>query len=481
MSLLDVQADYFRNYTRRVENPTVSAEQRDSGFWRKDEPILTPSREIVTGGMFAHQSEWWNLQAFIKGLVAGYGGGKTFVGAKRVISLALQNAPWPGCVVSPTFPMARLTTIDTIMNLLEGKRALTRGALKWSYNGATHEFRIKYRGRMGRIIVYSGERPSKLKGPNLSFAWIDEPFIQSFEVFEQIVARVRHPQAVLREILLTGTPEQLNWGYELAEGDLADKYDAKFVHADTRANKVLPPDYAETLLRSYDEDTAAAYVAGKFVNLAKGRVFHKFDRTIHVQDLDEGSDKHAKIPDGVELGCGMDFNVNPFAFVVFWKSANHIHFIDEFELANADTEYAAYHLREIYGTRLQKLYPDASCKQRHTNAPGGMTDASILRRFGFELMMKASNPGLKDSYNDVNGMLKPATGKPRMTVSPRCKKLIRYLEQYSHSQMNTEDQKAMSHLLDAMRYAVSYLFPIIRSTPQQARVGETQFDLSRFM
>ncbi|WP_217878337.1 hypothetical protein, partial [Vibrio alginolyticus] len=82
----------------------------------------------------------------------------------------------------------------TIKELLQGKQSLLEG-FSWKYNKADWEFLIRYKGREGIIWIGSGDDPDALKGPNLCGALIDEPFIQSREVFEQMLARVRHPNA----------------------------------------------------------------------------------------------------------------------------------------------------------------------------------------------------------------------------------------------------------------------------------------------
>ena len=90
-------------------------------FWRMDDPVLDANGQVVCGGMFDHQREWWNLPNFIRGLVTGYGGGKTMALAKRMIALALHNAPVTVVTVSPTYPMARTTIVESIRELLDGR------------------------------------------------------------------------------------------------------------------------------------------------------------------------------------------------------------------------------------------------------------------------------------------------------------------------------------------------------------------------
>lgn len=418
-----------------------------------DDPVIEAGR-VRRGGMSAEQREWWNLPNFIRLFVGGYGSGKTLTLCKRMIALALQNAPHPVLIVSPTYSMASETVIDTLIQLLDGKKTiLAREGFDWrEKKGSPYKFTILYHGRRGRILVYSGENPRRLKGPNIAAAGIDEPFIQDEEVFKQIVARVRHPGAIRREINLAGTPEQLNWGYELAEGELAETHDSGIVRASTTSNPTLDSGYVDRLRATLDERTAQAYVEGAFVNLASGLVYHAFSRIENVVSMQP--------PPGAEWGVGMDFNVNPMAMSVFWVSPRgHMHVVEEIELPNSDTQDACAVIRQKYGNRINEVYPDPF-SGRHTNSPGGKTDYDYIREAGFHVNKRNDGgPLRRDRYNATNGKFRAEDGQIGLTIEPSCKKLIKYLQAYSHELRTTKAQDSMSHLLDAFSYPVEYLFP----------------------
>ena len=417
-------------------------------FWRTDDPTLDARGLVVKGGMWRHQREWWELKNFIRILVGGYGSGKTIELCKRMISLALINAPVPVAIVSPTFPMARQTTIRTLVELLKGKETLIKG-FTWKHNKSTFEFEIRHGGRTGTILIYSGDHPERLKGPNLSAAGIDEPFLQDEEVFTQMVARVRHPDSKRIEINLTGTPEQLNWGYDLAEGELNDRHDVGVVRGSTRDNRALDTEYTKRLEGSFDDKAQAAYIDGEFVNLAAGLVFHAFDPTKHIIKR--------QIPDSAALWLGMDFNVNPMAFVVGYETGDGLHILRDYEIPNSDTQDACRVALSDF-PKLGEVFPDPSCRQRSTSSPGGKTDEHYLREAGLHVSAPTAPWPLRDSFNAVNGAFR--NGK--LTISPECKRLKKYLCTFSHELMPR--QESMKHLLDAMRYPVTSMFPVARAT-----------------
>jgi phage terminase large subunit len=441
-----------------------------SSFWRLDDPVIevTEDQQYImrAGGMWEPQRNFWNMKAFIKGFVAGYGAGKTLTGAKRIISLALQNAPVAVAAVGPTFPMTRHTIVSTIMSLLNGKQTIYGPRqFHYTYNRTLHEFKIWFKGREASIIVYSGEDPDALKGPNLAAVWLDEPFLMDINVFKQMIARVRHPQATHKEILLTGTPENLDWGYSLfmnktIDDDSPQKLDVEFIVASTSSNKALDPSYVDRLKQALSEKEAEVYIEGKFINLSMGMVYYAFDPFESVKDMDA--------PNGAEWGVGMDFNVNPMSAVVFWRVNNHMHVVEEITLVNADTEFMCSTIRDKYPQRssantylVNTVYPDATGAARKTSTPQGKTDFWFIRNAGFEINADFDNPKRRDRYNAVNAKLKASNGVRTLTISPNCKKLIKYLSVYSYESMNKQEE--MAHLLDAFGYPVARLFPADKS------------------
>lgn len=386
----------------------------------------------------------------------------TQIACKRIISLALENAPVPVAIVSPTFMMARRTTIPTIQDLLQGKEAQFGKAFFWRYNSAFHEFKIRFHGRQAQIMILSGERPLSLRGPNIAAAIMDEAFIHEEEVFTQLMARVRHPDASRKELGIVGSPEGLlDWGYDLCAGELGQRADVGIVHASTRENLALGPEYIKRLESVLTEKAAKAYIEGQFVNLSDGLVYYAFDPLEHVVER--------PIPEFAEIGAGMDFNVNPMAAAVFWRLGPHVHFFAEYEMPNADTEYMCQVLKENHwrqpGMRenqgLREIYPDASGRFRKTASPGGKSDFYYIKDAGFQIRAREDNPRRKDRFNAVNGKFRSKDGHVSLTISPSCKKLIKYLSTYSHEMMPR--QEAESHILDSMSYPIAYLFPLDRS------------------
>ena len=409
------------------------------GMWRQEDPVLNSEGQVIKGGMWEHQRRCWNSKAFIKALVMGYGGGKTFFQGKRAIAMARHNPQSPYMIVSPSYKLAKRTVIPTIEELLNGRQ------IRHRYNKSEFEFKI---AGGGTIWIASGDEPKSLPGPNLCGAGIDEPFLQDRAVFMQMLARVRCRKARHREILLTGTPEDLNWGYDICEGDERDKYNLELIQASSHCNKALPKEYLETLDNAYDEKMRDAYIDGKFVNMTTGRIYYGFDKGRNVQAR--------AFPPGAPSLSGQDFNVDPMAGILFWTSGPHMHIYGEIELPNSDTDLAtkeAIDKAREKGSELSICYPDPSGKARKTSALG-KTDFTIIKDNGVEVKARLKAPAIRDRMNAVNMKLQAGT----LTIDPGCKSLIKYLQNLSWE--NLRKQESMTHLTDAMGYPVEYLYPI---------------------
>lgn len=469
-------------------------------LFRKDDPVLDENGRIAVGGMWPGQRRFWALPNFIKGFVGGYGAGKTNILTKRAIAVAAMNNGIPVWMVSPTYGMAQDPLVPAFEDALEGQAVLRRAlgqTFEWDLRRA-QPFQFTFRHvyahpRTGRVIrkrgairILSGDKPDRLKGGNPSAAYMDEPFIQSRAVFDQLHKRVRNGRSAYSEIALAGTPEGMNWGYDLFEGDLSETLDVGLARASTSENLANRSGYVEDLLSALDDVMAASYVHGEFVNLTKGLVYYGFNRTENVVPL--------SMPDGALLGAGIDFNVNPMSAAVFWHRPGpepHIHFFDEIELPNSDTPSLAAELTARYGepgwvkpycvgrnddtvvevkAPLRDVYPDPAGRQRRTNAPAGMTDFKFLEMAGLRVNAYRQATAVRDRENAVNAMLRPSSGRVRLTFAPWCKHLIKYMLSYTAERKGKTDTEAMSHLLEARDYAVQFLYPLDREAMRQLRL-----------
>ena len=395
---------------------------------------------INTDNFLPAQKEWWNLENFIKLLVGGYGSGKTYIAAIRAIWLSYINSPLPGQLISPTYNMQHKTIIPHLRDIC------VRSGISYTYKQQLSEFHIH--NWDGFFWFGSGDKPDSLRGPNLAWAGIDEPFIQKEEVLDQMLARVRLQEAQHKEIFLTGTPEELNWGYDLAMNDQS-KYDVGFVYANTKDNIHNDPEYFQRLWNSYTPEMREAYLEGKFVNLTKGRVYKPFDRDKHVVHREY---------EQLEVCAGLDFNVDYMTAEIFALGNGWVHFFDEIRLTyNSDSFVLAEELKRKH-PRI-KVFPDATGAMRRSSST--KSDHQIFRDAGFHLIATRANPAVRDRVNSTNRMLM----NNRLTIEPgSCPCLIADLERntWKNNDIDKQSDLSMTHAGDAAGYPIYYLFPVVK-------------------
>ena len=322
----------------------------------------------------------------------------------------------------------------------------------YNFHKTDHEFTIHSWG--GKIWIGSGEDPDSLRGPNLAWAGIDEPFIQDKQVFDIMISRVRHPGATQKEIFMTGTPEELNWGHEVAMND-AGKYDLGLVFGSTRDNIYLPDTYVETMISAFTEDQVKAFIDGKFVPLTAGRVCSQFDRERHVK-------KHPDLErilsdETIPIEAGVDFNVDYMTAELYFDISGHIHYFDEIRLSNSDTFELAEEMKKRENGIALRCYPDPTGKARKTSAT--KSDHTILRDIGFRVIAHRGSPPVKERVNAFNRLLKD----DRITIEPgKCPELVADCERmkWKRGDLDKESDKARSHAFDAASYPIEYKHPM---------------------
>jgi len=387
------------------------------------------------------QYKWWKLPNFVKLLVGGYGSGKTYVGALRGLYLSNQNPGMAGMYVSPTFSLAKKTIIPALKEILD------RAGILYNYHATDHVFSFTSFG--GDIWIGSGDEPKTLIGQNLAWAGVDEPFIQSIIVLEKMIARVRIKNAV-SELFLTGTPEELNWGYDMALNN-ENRFDVGVVTASSLDNHHTSELYKQNLLRAYTEEQIKAYVEGQFVNLTMGRVCKPFNRNDHVVRRNDMAELLTTFP----IEFGIDFNVDYMSAELFVDINGYMHFFDEIRLNNSDTFEISEAIRDKY-PNCSLSYPDATGKSRKSSST--TTDHQILKDAGFTIKVKNSNPPVKNRVNTWNWLLK----EKRVTIDPNCVNLIRDNEimTWKNGDLNKTGDLSLTHAFDAGSYPAFYKYQL---------------------
>lgn len=170
----------------------------------------------------------------------------------------------------------------------------------------------------------------------------------------------------------------------------------------------------------------------------------------------------------------MDFNVDNMAAVAAVKRiAKGAHedgalivfreFTDVF-----DTPTLCRGAREVFKGHSVVAYPDAAGRARDTRG-ATVSDYTIIKDHGFTIKSKPKNPPIKDRVSAVN----LAFEQNRLFVDcDACPNLAEALEQQTYKNGLPDKSSGIDHVLDALGYLVSYMFPVRNRKPMLAVVKQ---------
>ena len=423
-----------------------------------DNPILKKEN------YFPHQWDFLkktgNPSARVSALVGGFGCGKTKIGLTKCL-LSLINLQNPtlgksnGLILYPTYSLAEEVFVEPFCRILE------KASIPYDYNIAQHKFRTLF----GNIKIYVTNQAHKIVGSNYTWCYIDEIDVESKRNAEiavnKALGRLRGCEDA--ELFMTTTPEGFKFAHDfLVNKASPDKY---VIHGRTEDNPYLPKSYIKSLKDNYDENLLKAYLNGQFVNLQKGICYNGFSRKRNIREC--------KYNPNLPIHVGVDFNISPMACCIIQEQPNspQIKVIDELLLSQDGsgdllTERMMETIKQKYPSRKYNAYPDATGAARHSSSR--FSDIQIIQRANFIVHVRHINPLVINRVNSMNNNL----SKGNIIIDPKCKNLIRDLEQVVLKEGTRDIDKAsnseLSHISDALGYYVDYKHPSVR-----AKIGTT--------
>jgi len=238
--------------------------------------------------------------------VGGRGVGKSWVGAYDLFRRSKPDRLY--LVAAPTYPMLMDSSFRSFLSVGRLTGLLDLSSVKRSAPPAA-------RLRNGAEVIFrSADDPERLRGPNLSGAWLDEASQMDEGAFNIVIAALREG-GESGWLSATFTPRgRMHWTYEVFGTGSSD---TELIHARTTDNPFLPPDFAGSVLRQYGESSMLARqeLGGEFVD-SGGLVFQrhwfkvvdsepaKVTRWVRSWDLAATAAKEGKDPDWT-VGCKM--------------------------------------------------------------------------------------------------------------------------------------------------------------------------------
>jgi phage terminase large subunit len=298
-----------------------------------------------------------------------------------------------------------------------------------------------------KIFFRTGEHPDRLRGPNLMWAWLDEPAMQRQLVWKVIEGRLRRrgkPHTVGGSISvsgspsawITGTPAGFNWVHDLWVQSDDPRY--RMYTASTAENIYLPPEYVADLEASYSGEFAAQELHGEFVAF-EGLVYAEFRQAIHLIE-DDPNPRYHRVR-AVDYGY-----TNPF--VCLWGAVD-----EDGRLYVYDEHYQRRDLIENHA---------ASIKGRGgsfdwTVADHDAQDNAQMLSCGIQTIPAKKEVSL-GIQRVKSRLVVQRDGRPRLFIHPRCVNLLREIGMYRWKENGKDEPvKEHDHAMDALRYMVMQL------------------------
>tara|TARA_Y100000592_G_scaffold43276_1_gene68764 strand:+ start:4209 stop:5411 length:1203 start_codon:yes stop_codon:yes gene_type:complete len=371
-----------------------------------------------------------------KVLVCGRRWGKTILSLMYLLKDPFQ-ANERRYFITPTYRMGRTIVFPVL------RRMFTQ------FNGAKlNETEMSVRFENGAEFAVKGaDNEHALRGVELTKVVMDEMAYIKPHVWEEIV----YPMLATTKgsALFIGTPSGYDIMYDLYSRGQSEP-DWKSWHFKTIDGGFVSAEEIAQAKRTMDATVFRQEFEASFETTGN-RACWNFDRNIHVKQANELSSYK---------WWGCDFNVDYMSAVLACQYTNGtIHYYDEIRLKNSNTEQMARKMKAIEPNI--EVYPDPAGSARSTTS--NRSDHHILRDYGFLIRAKKAHPSHIDRLNALNRKLLDAEGNVTMTIDPKCKYLIKDLEQVQRDKKGGIDKSNMelTHSLDACSYAIAYKFPVI--------------------
>jgi hypothetical protein len=251
------------------------------------------------------------------------------------------------------------------------------------------------------------------------------------------------------------TPKGYDWVWRRFVADAVNGYQC--IKAPAFENRHILDkigDFYERLEKSYDMNFYEQEVLGNYLSMDGSRVYSSFDRAMHLKTLTPNP--------AAPLLWALDFNVDPMSSVIAQMGGGVMRVLDEIVLRHATTRQACIEFLKRYPQHPGGVcvYGDASGSAQQTT---GMSDYELVReyfmansRVTVDYRVPKSNPPVRERVNLVNRLFLSAAGQVAVQVDPKCKELIKDLEQVCYKAdsmvIDKDRDRARTHVSDALGY-----------------------------
>lgn len=332
------------------------------------------------------------------------------------------------------------------------------------------------------LRMKSAEQGLNLRGMNISVAVLDEASLFSAEAIQEISNRTRplpdQPESEGRMIVIS-TPHGNGPLYKLYNDALlnTDRWITRhynYLQMKSGNKKFIEKQRVLLSPLKFAQDYLCAWES------IEDQFFYTWNKQFINPVVDNGGD----------LYVGSDFNKRVNNSVVvqvsnIGKLNGKIEVIKSYSIKNCGTEQMAQTIRADFNRRNIYSVIDMSGSQlnRDTTSPFGVTDRTLLEKYGFTIInTKKGNPLISDTDNSSNAFI----ARGGLTVPESEVQLIEALNSYHYEDASRKklvkstdsDYAHLDGLGDALRYLIHHLFPIQHNQPNMPdyQTNDTRFN-----
>jgi hypothetical protein len=253
------------------------------------------------------------------------------------------------------------------------------------------------------------------------------------------------------------TPKGFDWVWRRFIADRIEGYEAVLAQPfENRHILAKIPDFYERLRSSYDQKFYDQEARGQYLSQDGGRVYTSFERSEHVKDQ--------AVNPNAPLLWALDFNVDPMSSVVAQTGGGLVRVLDEIVIRHATTKDACEEFLKRFPEHGPGVlvFGDASGNAQQTT---GASDFEMVREYFMvhtrtpvRYRVPNSNPAVRERVNLVNRQFLSAAGRTGVLVDPKCKELIKDLEQVCYKAdslvIDKDRDRARTHMADALGYLI---------------------------
>lgn len=212
--------------------------------------MATATREIR---LHPAQLRFHRSEALYRGFTGGRGAGKSWIGAFDLIARSRPGRLY--LVAAPTYTTLADVSYRAFISIARDLGVLDESSVKRS----PPQCRLL---TGAEVIFRSADNPERLRGPNLTGAWLDEASLMDQDAYDIVIAALREG-GERGWLSTTFTPKGLtHWTYEVFA---TNRPDTELVRARTADNPFLDDAFASTISKQYSSRLALQELEGQFI------------------------------------------------------------------------------------------------------------------------------------------------------------------------------------------------------------------------